>query len=349
MSYSKKSFLKSEDGSFVPALAIALVPLLAAVGMVSDYSRGVSEKTLMQDALDAASLSIMTLPKDLSKPDRQAKLQDAYEANGGKGTAALNAYAVTVDGTATLSASAGYDMPTQFMAIAGIDSVAINVKAAARKNPALIEATFKIKKVSGWFDKTVTLYGTKFNETEAKPLMTIAYRHLSGGDKGYGTAEVSTPNAKGNFKVVQKQECVNYTGSKPTYTDGSKKVKCTFTVGDGAGATIDVSEMNQLYLEMKIPNPNPGYGGGLPGGTKTTLQSNDSETSNYLYIGTKQSPAKKPVDIFSAVPCNETSTQAWEDGGTNPPSPDVDQADFFYTVTGKCNFSQRASEVALTQ
>jgi Flp pilus assembly protein TadG len=352
MSGLKQRFLRSEDGSFAPAMVIVLVPLLAAVGMVSDYSLGVSEKISMQNALDAASLSSMTLSKDLTKGERQAKLQAAYAANGGKGAATLLDYLVSSDGTATLSASASYAMPTNFMGMAGIDTVEIDVAAAARKNPALIEATFKIKKVSGWWDKTMTLYGVKFGETEAKPLMTIAYQHLSGGDKGYGTTTVSTPNEDGTFKVVQKQECVDTTDSNWTYMDSGKKVKCTLTIGDGTGAPVDVSTMNQLYLEMKIPNPNPGLTGknkSLPGGTKETLQSNNADTSNYLYIGGKQSPAKKAVDIFSAVPCNETSTQAWEDGGTTPPSSDVNQADFFYDVTGKCDFSQRPSEVALTR
>ena len=86
MSGLKKGFLKSRDGSFAPALAVAMVPLVAAVGMVSDYSRGTAERTSMQSALDAASLSIMTMSKDTAKADRQKALQAAYVLNGGNGT-----------------------------------------------------------------------------------------------------------------------------------------------------------------------------------------------------------------------------------------------------------------------
>jgi Flp pilus assembly protein TadG len=344
MPYVMKNFLKSEGGSFVPALAVALVPLLAAVGMVSDYSRGVSQRNSMQEALDAASLSIMTLSKDLTKDERQAKLQSAYEANGGKGTATLKDYAVAANGTATMSASVTYNLPTTFMAMAGIDSVAIGVQAAARKNPALVEANFKIQKVSGYWNKTMTLYGTKFGEKDPLPLMQITYTYNGGGgSKGYGTTTVLTPNSKGNMKnVVQKQECTssNYNGgSVPSgsFVDGNKLVKCTFTAGDGSGAPIDVSQMNILYLQMDVPSGNP-----------KKLRTDDPATSNRLYIDGAESPSNKTVDIFSVVPCGQSSTQAWEDGGNAVPAP-VSNADFFYSVTGKCNFSQRASEIALTQ
>jgi len=337
MSGLKKGFLKSRDGSFAPALAVAMIPLVAAVGMVSDYSRGTAERTSMQSALDAASLSIMTMAKDTAKADRQKALQAAYVLNGGNGTATLGDFDITADGTSTMTSSATYAMPTDFMAMAGINTVAISVAAAARKNPALVEAAFKINKVSGWWNKTMTLYGTKFGATAAKPLMTISYQHLSGGDKGYGTTTVSVPDDKGVLKVVQKQECVDYTGNNPTYVDGNKKVKCTFTVGDGSGASIDVSQMNTMYLEMNVPSGNP-----------KLLRTNDPATSDRLYIDGVESPANKTVDIFSAVPCGNTSTQAWEDGGNAVPAP-VSNADFFYDVTGKCNFSQRPSEVALTR
>jgi Flp pilus assembly protein TadG len=359
MPYLKKSFLKSESGSFVPALAVALVPLLAAIGLVSDYSQGVTQRNSMQEALDAASLSSMTLSKDLTMEERQQKLQLAYEANGGMGTTTLKDYAVAVDGTATMSASASYAMPTSFMRMVGIDDVSIGVEAAARKNPGLVQATFKIQKVSGWWGKTMWLYGTKFGSTTAQPLMKITYSYNGGGGKGYGTSTIykitenplyPTNRKKDTTTQVQQQVCT--TKTKKWYTDNKKTIPndaivendaglvttCVTDPANSDGAVIDVSNMNVLYLQMDVPSGNP-----------KTLKTNDPATSNRTYFGGKQSPANKTVDIFSSVPCGQTSTQAWEDGGTNPPSPDVNQADFFYTVTGKCNFSQRASEVSLTQ
>ncbi|MEQ1937606.1 TadE/TadG family type IV pilus assembly protein [Mesorhizobium sp. CN5-321] len=343
MSGLKKGFLKSRDGSFAPALAVAMVPLVAAVGMVSDYSRGTAERTSMQSALDAASLSIMTMSKDTAKADRQKALQAAYVLNGGNGTATLGDFDITADGTSTMTSSASYAMPTDFMSMAGINTVAISVAAAARKNPALVEAAFKINKVSGYWNKTMTLYGVEFGETDPKPLMQITYEYNgNGGSKGYGTTTVYTPNKNGKLKTVQQQQkCTSASSwdSVPagSFVDGNRLVTCTFTKGDGTGATIDVSQMNTMYLEMNVPSGNP-----------KLLKTNDPATSDRLYIDGVESPANKTVDIFSAVPCGNTSTQAWEDGGNAVPAP-VSNADFFYDVTGKCNFSQRPSEVALTR
>ncbi len=111
---------------------------------------------------------------------------------------------------------------------------------------------------------------------------------------------------------------------------------------NGAGAVVDVSQMSSLYLEMDVPSGNP-----------KTLKSNDPATSNRLYIGTSATnmpevPTGQIVDIFTAVPCGQTAYQAWEDGGNAVPAP-VSNADFFYTVAGKCDFDQRPSETVLTQ
>ena len=58
--------------------------------------------------------------------------------------------------------------------------------------------------------------------------------------------------------------------------------------------------------------------------------------------------AGKLIDIFSVVPCSQTSYQAWEDGGTTLPA-DYTNADFVYNISGKCDFNQRPSLTALTQ
>ncbi|WFP76952.1 TadE/TadG family type IV pilus assembly protein [Mesorhizobium sp. WSM4906] len=330
------------------------IPLLLAVGFSVDYTSAVTTRSAMQNALDAAVLSITTLPTTTSNADRQTALQQAYAANSGQGTATLTGVNVAADGTATFSAKASYPMPTDFMQIARIKTVTVGVGSSVRKTPALTQADFKVTKVSGYWAKTMTLYGTKFGETTAKPLMTISYTYNGYGDpKGYGTTTVSTINGS-TTTVVQKQVCTtstvksftNLPTGAITQTSGSKKyvTTCanTFYPANSTGAVIDVSQMDKLYLEMKVPSGNP-----------TTLRSDDAATSNRLYIGTSATnmpevATGQTVDIFTAVPCGETGYQAWEDGG-NPVPADVSNADFFYTTTGKCDFNRRPSETMLTQ
>jgi Flp pilus assembly protein TadG len=374
MSQSGSKFLKSESGSLIPIFAIAVIPMIVAVGLSMDYTSAVSSRASMQNALDAAALSITTLPTTTSDADRQVKLQEAFAANGGQGTVKLDSFVVDTFGTATANVSGSYAMRTNFMQIARVDTVEIGVKSAVRKTPSLVQATFKVDRVSGYWNKTVTLYGTKFGATTAQKLMTASYvyspytySYTAGRtsysmkeSKGYGTTTLSTVNGS-TSTVVQTQTCTT-AGSTSAFTnppataivtsqyDSSSrqtiyfKTTCTTATvpANGAGAAVDVSQMNGLYLQMDVTT-----------GTKATFQSNDSKTSNHLYLGTAPTPltevaSGKTVDIFTVVPCSQTSYQAWEDGGNALPAA-YTNADFIYNVTGKCDFNQRPSETMLTQ
>jgi Flp pilus assembly protein TadG len=351
-------FAGSRSGSLMPILILAMIPLITAVGFSVDYTAAVQTESNMQQALDAAILSITTMPTTSTLADRQVVLRDAFVANGGQGTATLNSFSVGTDGTATAQAQASYSMPTLFMQIARINTVPVAVSSAVSKTPALVETTFKVTKVSGYWNKVMTLYGTKFGDTLAKPLMTINYTYNGAGDpKGYGTSTVAKITNSGGADIsttVQQQVCTTtkvttFTGAPAgsiQQTSGTQKylTTCVDTMypAGSPGAVIDVSQMNGLYLQMDVPSGNP-----------KKLLSNDKATSNRLYIGT--SPTLMPevatgqiVDIFTAVPCGIPGYQAWEDGGNAVPAP-VTNADFFYTVTGKCDFNQRPSDTLLTQ
>ena len=344
------SFIESRSGSFAPILVLAMIPLITAVGFSVDYTSAVQTRSTEQAALDAAILSITTMDTTSTKPQRQVLLQNTYRENGGQGAATLNSFDVSANGTATAQASASFAMKTVFMQIARIPTVAIGVNSAVNKAPALVEATFKVTGVSGYWNKTMTLYGTMFGAAAGKPLMTIDYKYGGGTDpKGYGTTTVSKIDSLGVPTVIQTQVCKvgkNPPNGVTLNTDQSgTKYYCvdTMTPGNTAGASIDVSQMASLYLQMNVPSGNP-----------KNLYSNDPATSNRLYSSTSadiplaEMATGKIVDIFGLVPCGSTGYQAWEDGGNPVPAP-VGNADFFYNVTGKCDFNKRPNNTRLTQ
>lgn len=347
-------FVRSRSGSFTPILIFAMMPIIAAIGFSVDYTSAVQTRSDMQSALDAGILSITTMATTSTLAQRQVVLQDSFAANGAPtgATATLNSFVVGTDGTATAQATANYSMPTVFMQIARINTVPVAVASAVSKSPALVQTTFKVTGVSGYWNKTMTLYGTQFGATVAKPLMTINYTYGNTKDpKGYGTTTVNTITNSGGQDVttmVQKQVCS--VGNNPpngvsVKTDASgTKYYCVDTMypSTGSGAVIDVSQMSGLYLQMDVPSGNP-----------TKLMSNDPNTSNRLYNGVSANglteiATGQNVDIFSIVPCGIPGYQAWEDGGNAVPAP-ASNADFFYTVTGKCDFNKRPSETMLTQ
>ncbi|MGX5800898.1 TadE/TadG family type IV pilus assembly protein [Bradyrhizobium sp. Arg314] len=351
-------FLACRDGSMMPIMVLMTIPLVTAIGFSVDYTSAVTARSDMQNALDAAIISITTLPTTTSLSDRQTALQQAYVANSGQGAATLTGVNVDTFGTATFTAAASYPMPTNFMQIARINTVQVGVGSSVRKTPALVQTTFKVTKVSGYWGKTMYLYGTKFGDTTAQKLMAITYSYNGYGDpKGYGTTTVSTVNGS-TSTTVQTQVCTTGTlknlqknlpsGSVIQTDQYGTTYSCadTFYPANGTGAVIDVSQMDKLYLQMKVPSGNP-----------QTLQSNDPTTSNRLYIGTSATNMPEVatgqiVDIFTAVPCGQTGYQAWEDGGSAVPTSAAigsSQADFFYTVQGKCDYNQRPSKTVLTQ
>ncbi len=342
-------FLSSESGSFAPAFAITLVPVLLAMGIAVDYTSATTDRAQMQNALDSAILSITTMARTATDGERQKTLQDVYAANGGPGTARLHSVSFDADGTMHASTSATYAMPTDFMALAKINSVDIRVATAVRKNPALVEATFQIDKASGYWDKTITLFGTDPSKPDADPLMKIDYKYNGkGGSKGYGTTTVYTKDTDGNFIVSQQQTCTSEakgrntpTGSFPgPFVDGDNVTTCTMNVSNPDGSSVDVSRMNDLYLKMDVTT-----------GTIDSFATNDPAKSNRLFIDGKQVAKNQIVNIFTAVPCGskDPSSQAWEDGGTEEAKMTLKDADFFYKVSGKCDFNQRPSVTNLTQ
>lgn len=346
-------FARSRGGSMMPLFFLSLVPLITVVGFSVDYTDAVETRSNMQEALDAATLSITTLPSTTSLSARQQALQDNFTANNGEGTTTLASFNIAADGTVTAQTSASFAMPTDFMSIARIATVPVGVSAAVNKAPALVQATFKIDQASGWWNKTIYLYGTQFGSTTANKLMRIDYVYNGYGDpKGYGTTTAYTV-AGTKLTQVQQQVCTTTTvtsfsnapaGSiQQTSSNGTKYLTtCATTPVNGTGAVVDVSQMGGLALEMDVPSGSP-----------TVLRTDNTATSDRLYYGQSVStatevPANQLVDIFSIVPCGQTSWQAWEDGGSPTPGTAA-AADFSYTVTGKCAFDQRPSQTALTQ
>lgn len=351
-------FARSEEGNFAVVMALSAVPLLLGAGMAVDYSRATNNRGLMQASLDAATLAVLSLPETATDDDRTTKLRQVYAAGGGLGTATLTDFDIDNLGAASASATAAYNAPTSLMKLAAIDQVAISVNASASKPPQLTEAKFTLDTASGYWNKKMYLFGKKYTAGTKDPdekLMQIDYTYNNGGDpKGYGTTTAYTIklNARGQEEKtkVQQEVCstskvgsfnYNLTGKVIRQTGGNGQkfeTTCTTTYfNQSTGAVIDVSKMNSLYLRMDVTS-----------GSQNVFRSDDPTTSDHLYLDGVEVKKNQKVDIFSAVPCGQESSQAWEDGGNALPAP-VSNADFYYKVTGKCDYSQKTTGLRLTQ
>lgn len=348
------TFLKNTRGNMTIMAAVLAVPLLIAVGVSIDYGMSTKSRSDMQNALDIGTMSVVNLPKTTTLAQRKSRLQELYLANGGTGTATITNFNITAIGAADLTTTAQYQQPTTFMRLAGRNDVVLGVTSQTHKEPVLVETKFEIVAASGWWDKTMTLYGTKIGETSPRKLLQISYAYNRAGEaKGYGTMAVSTVARNGALTTIQTQVCntvsvLNFLnlplGAITSTFNGVKKL--TTCTKNGGAAVVDVADMETLYLQMDVPK----YSSSLPNNPRTAikLRSDDPATSDRLYIDGIEVQTGQVVDIFTSVPCGETSEQAWEDGGNAVPAP-VSNADFFYKVTGKCDFSARPAGVSLTK
>ncbi len=306
---------------------------MLAVGMAVDYNLAANERSEMQNALDAAAFAALMLPDTATKADRQTTLQQVYETNGGDGAATIDGDLFTDTTGAALKVRSSHEVPTIFMAIAGTESIKVSAKSSVKKPVKLKTTRFKLSKVTGAWDKIVTLMGRPVGAVAYQPLLRMTYvlTSLSGGS----VTTMSKLDAQGKWIDFYKTTC-------------TKSSSCTNKVLSGDGtAEVDVSGMDDIYMQMDIS----AKVGAVYWSFKEKIRylySNDPNTSDQMFVAGKQTPKGTKVDMMAAVGCTgKWIEQRWEDGGgwdgaVNP----WEGTDFRYEVIGGC--STDGSSVRLT-
>ncbi|QLH73220.1 TadE/TadG family type IV pilus assembly protein [Rhodopseudomonas palustris] len=122
----KPRFLRDRSANVAVIFAIALIPLLGAVGSAVDYTIASNQRMKMQTALDSAVLAGVLEPTDAAKI---ARANAAFTANFQPSWSAATA-SFTVNG-GELSGSANSTVPTQFLGVLGIKTMTIAAQSAA--------------------------------------------------------------------------------------------------------------------------------------------------------------------------------------------------------------------------
>ena len=115
-------FAASRKGNVAVIFAIACIPVIAAMGVAVDYTRGSQTTSAMQDALDAASLALSrrTDLLSMSQSEIQQFAEDYFKANFHSTEVkdlTLNASYTPTGPSVTISATG--KLPTDFMGILG--------------------------------------------------------------------------------------------------------------------------------------------------------------------------------------------------------------------------------------
>jgi len=121
MSWSR--FVADQRGGAVPMFALALVPIIAAVGAAVDYSRGNAARTAMLAALDATALMLSRDAADMQPAQVTAKAESFFNAQFNRPEVTnLSVNAVLSSpqqGSFVLNVTASGTVPTTFTQLLG--------------------------------------------------------------------------------------------------------------------------------------------------------------------------------------------------------------------------------------
>ncbi|HEY0266723.1 MAG TPA: TadE/TadG family type IV pilus assembly protein, partial [Rhizomicrobium sp.] len=127
---SARALAMSRRGNVAMMFALAIIPVTIAAGVGLDFARGMMVRSAMSEALDAAALAVGSttgLNHDSAQTLAQKYFDANYTGDASYGTPTVSipsgAY-TTTPGSVQLTASD--TMPTTFLHVIGLNSIALN-------------------------------------------------------------------------------------------------------------------------------------------------------------------------------------------------------------------------------
>jgi hypothetical protein len=172
-------FIRDTRGGVAPLLALAMVPIVGAVGAAVDYSRANAIKASMQAALDSAGLTLARNSQQLGAAPISA--YDAFAANFVRPEVSNLEVASTTSpapGGAMLSLSAKGTIKTQLMGLLGFTSLPVSTTAtviAASDGLGCVLALDKTADgaITGQGSTNVELKGCSLYDNSASPTSMV--------------------------------------------------------------------------------------------------------------------------------------------------------------------------------
>jgi Flp pilus assembly protein TadG len=150
-------FARAERGNVAMMFALAMIPVIGAVGAAVDYSRVAQVQARLTDSLDAAVLALGTQP-EMSNEDAFATVEDWLNLHMGEKYAGYwTLDDVNQDKKGVISATASGSVDTTIVNVLGIDKVAIGATAEIVRNIGKVELALVL-------DNTGSMKGTKLTK-----------------------------------------------------------------------------------------------------------------------------------------------------------------------------------------
>ncbi|MFT4097502.1 MAG: pilus assembly protein [Rhodoblastus sp.] len=328
MASSFREFANDRRGSLSIAFAMTGLVATMLVGASIDYSRSIGMQQKLQSAVDTAMLAAV----QASAANRNSVATQALNASlANSGISATWTTSPRLNGDGTMSGAVRGSLPTVFMSIAQVNSMTASASSTVEipVPQTASNVTFSLTGAYGWWWKQVDLYIHTVGAASDTLLASYVYQpsNLSGaGGRGTGTTtalflsngsmvsgNVDTPVAMGSGydnaylkMTVYTDGCGPGMAGYTTTSNGSTQQNCVVS-GTKVGRTT--------YNKSASP---------------AVYSTNDTGTAKYLFVNGVELANGATPTIFTLLPCNQTSTQAWEDGGGWA------QQDIFFNVTTVC-------------
>lgn len=358
-----RAFAADRRGSLLVWFAIALVPLVLAVGVGVDYGRSVNLRTQMQNATDAAALAGAVLYTDSSSATTATATTAASDYMAAFVAKMGNSYGLTYTVTPTPVASgstatlytvkvtATGSIPTTLMKVAGQTSTTVATSSTAN-NPVYTMTLSAANFSSSAYDGDAMYYYIVPSDNSAPAASALKLLANSGGNSGtsgfYACNSSSTASTSGGC---------------------SNNGIVTSSRSSGASATITITASQSIGFALRnVTGAQMGYSPNSYGAKQNSITwfySNIMPPSRFTYstVTTNRSlqtstsaitPSKgqsSSLPTYATLNCaqapGKTIYYYWNDMGGG--SDDLDYNDAEYTVTCSKNDTSLGNGVVLTQ
>lgn len=123
-------FGRDRSGNVALMFGLSLLPVLVLTGAAVDYGRAASERTRLQQALDATTLALPHTAADMSDAQLQAIAAKMLAARFEQKDGAAPTVTVT-RGNKTIKVIGAVDVPTSLMRLGGMEAVTVHAEATA--------------------------------------------------------------------------------------------------------------------------------------------------------------------------------------------------------------------------
>jgi Flp pilus assembly protein TadG len=220
---------RDSRGNVATLLGFALIPILLCAGFGVDYGRALIVRERMADAADAAALAIGSWPSGLSDEELQTKAQQFFDANfppNKIGTAGEIGVEVSEE---TVVVNVDGLVPTTFMKLANINSVAVGVNATIAKKNRFLEVVLvldvtgsmnsggKLTAMKNAANNMVdTLFGSKATSDELKIGVVPFSGAVNVGTDKQGSGWIDTATYPANSAIAK--EDLAFTNGQNAFT-----------------------------------------------------------------------------------------------------------------------------------